>query len=243
MELHNIVEDIVLPKVDDIFDSINAAGNSEKLCTCSQCRTDTACYVLNRVTPFYMVSNRGADRVRQESIEHQQKDADIVALIHEGLKRVNHNQRPHFSHDSSLADQGTQLGQPVFNIPTITGRLFSGSNFAPVSDVDIKLYYNGALIEMKDGNWQNPLRLVSHTEGNFSCWAVSFPAKKTGQQENFQFTITVEAPEYETLNNVFKIPVTSEIQTIKSFSLGRVFKLSDLFLFPPGQAPLDRYLD
>jgi len=243
MELHNIIEDIVIPKTEDIFNTIVKDGNPEKLCTCSQCRIDTACYALNRITPLYLVSNRGAARIRQEPIESQQKDADITALIYEGLKRVNHNQRPNFNHDSSLKDKNAEIGKPVFNIPTITGRIFNGNNFAPVSDIEIKLLYNGSLVTMKDGNWQNPFHLVHHTEGNFSFWPVPFPAEKTEEQSTFEFTIRVEAGEYEAFSHIFRIPVVSEILTNQSFSLGRVFKLTDLFLFPPGGEEHTRSLD
>ncbi|MCL2832657.1 MAG: late competence development ComFB family protein [Treponema sp.] len=242
MELHNVIEDLVIPKVEDIFNTIAADESGEKLCTCSQCRIDTACYVLNRITPFYVVSNRGAARVHMETSQRHQTDADIAAFIYEGIRRISHNQRPNFNHNSSVTDQNTGIGKPVFNIPTITGRLFSGSNFAPVHSVDLKLFCNGKLVQMKDGNWQNPLHLVSHTEGNFSFWPAPFPAKKTGEQLNFEFTLCAGSAEYETLNHAFTIPVTSEIQSIKSFSLVRAFKLTDLFLFPPGEAPHDRCL-
>ena len=244
MELHNTVEDKVLPKVDEIFDTIAAEGNPSKICTCSQCRIDTACYVLNRIKPFYVVSSRGAVRITKETLEHQQKEADITALIYEGLRTVYHNLRPNFSHDSAVVDHRSDtLGKPVFNIPAITGRLFNGSNFEPVSGVNVSLVYNGKCVKMKDGNWQNPVKLDSHTEGCFSFWPALFLAEQPGEQTVFEFTLSVESEEYETLHHVFGIPVISEIQTIQSFSLGRNFKLSDLYLFPPGEDKQNRSLD
>ena len=242
MELHNTVEDIVIPKVENIFNTLEKEGNTEKLCTCSQCRIDTACYVLNRITPFYLVSNRGAARVQQETIEHQQKVADITSLIYEGLKRVSHNQRPNFTHDSSQKKGSDLSCLPVYNIPTITGRLLNGNNFAPVSDVYIKLLYDGSPIPMNNENWQNPFHLVSHTEGTYSFWPVSFPAKDVNEHKVFEFTICVETKEYEELNHVFRIPVTSELQTIQSFTLKKSYKLQDLFMFPPGENEQNLYL-
>jgi len=242
MELHNFIEDLVIPNVKSIFSNIEK-DNTDKLCTCYQCQTDTACYVLNRITPFYIVSNRGATRVNQEFIENQQRDADITALIYEGIKRVNHNQRPNFSHDSSRKDPNMYFGKPFFYLPSIMGRLFSGGNFAPISDVYIKLLHNGEMVEMKDGNWQNPFHLVHHTEGNFGFWPVPFPSEKLGEQSNFEFTLRVETDEYETLNHIFQVPVISEIHKAQSFSLERSFKLSDLYLFPPGDEKQNRSLD
>lgn len=234
MELHNILEDIIIPKVEEIFDALEQHGNTDKLCTCSQCRIDTACYVLNRTTPYYIVSNRGAARIHRELAERQQRVTDITSMIYEGLKRVAHNQRPNFGHTSEKISSALE-NKPAFDIPSITGRLFNGSNFEPIYGVNLELLINGAMVAMKDGNWQNPLHLVSHTEGNFSFWPVPIPAKNVGETAEFEFTIHVDAGEFETLNHVFKINVTSEILVSKSFTLTKTFKLPDLYMFPPGE--------
>ena len=239
MVLHNTMEDLVIPKVNAIFNSMEKDGSNH--CTCSQCRMDTACYVLNRVAPYYLVSNRGAARIQQETIERQQKDTDITVLIYEGLKRINHNQRPNFEHKPVQDNGEINTGKPVYNIPSITGRLLNGGDFAPVSGVFIELLFNGVKVTMKDGNWQNPLNLVTNTEGIFSFWPVPVPAEKIGETSSFEYSIHVESDEYETLNHIFNIPVTSEIQTTQSFSLVRTFKLPDLYLFPPGEEQ-DRYI-
>ena len=243
MELHNVIEDMVIPKVADIFNTIEKGGNPDKLCICDQCRIDTACYVLNRVAPFYIVSSRGAVRAQKENVERQQREADIAALIYDGLKRVNHNHRPNIEPGSPLQD--IPADKPVYNIPTITGRLFDGNNFAPISGLKLELYYNGALVAMKDRNWQNPLNLVSHTEGTYSFWPVPVIAEKSGDHTTFEYTLKVkgEGDGYEALTHVFRIPVISEIQTTKSFNLERTFKLPDLFMFPPGEDAHNRSLD
>jgi competence protein ComFB len=51
----------------------------------------------------------------------------------------------------------------------------------------------------------------------------------------------VEAPEFETLIHYFKIPVISEVLMAASFTLGRTFKLPDLYMFPPGEAEKNGY--
>ena len=120
MEVHNTVEDIVIPKVIEICDNIVKSGNTDNICTCDQCRIDTTCYVLNRVTPFYIISSRGAARAHQDTLERQQKETDITVLIYEGLKRVSHNQRPNFTHDPGAKAEKENQYKPVFIIPTIT---------------------------------------------------------------------------------------------------------------------------
>ena len=236
MELHNTVEDMVISKADEFFGILEKSGNPDKLCTCDQCRMDTICYTLNRITPRYIVSNRGASRVRWESLERQQQEADIAALITEGFKRVSHNLRPNFVHSTKAAAANVKPMLPVYNVPTILGRVFNGNNFAPLEDGTVELLWDGVLVSMKDGNWQNPFQLVPYTDGNFSFWPAEDIASEPHKHKIFDYTLRVTAPGFETLVHFFKIPVASEIRTAGSFALDRTFKLPDLYLFPPGEA-------
>jgi competence protein ComFB len=230
--------------VEEVFANIIKEGNTGNFCTCSQCRLDTACYALNRTSPRYIISNRGAARAELETIARQQSEADITTLIYEGLKRVNHNQRPFFNHsEDALAAGASEKRAPVFNIPSVVGRLFDGSNFAPVSNVKIELRRNGDLVPMKDKNWQNPYNLVSQTEGTFVFWPVPIPAESADLHKIFEYSIKIEGQDFEPLTHFFKIPVMSEIQSASSFSLERTFKLPDLYMFPPGEAEKNGYLD
>ena len=241
MELHNTVEDVVISRVDEFFIALEKQGNPDKLCLCNHCKMDTICYVLNRTPPYYIVSNRGASRVKWESIEHQQREADISVLINEGHKRVNHNQRPNLSHAAEAGETAAASKKPVYNVPAIMGRIFNGGNFAPLSDVDVELLYKGELVSMKDENWPNPYRIVPNTEGNFSFWPAPDVASKTDKHKIFEYTLRVTGPDLEPLIHYFKIPVASEIQTAGSFNLQRTFKLPDLYMFPPGEAEKNGY--
>jgi len=243
MELHNTVEDMIIARVNGIFEDISKEGNPRKLCVCDHCRMDTICYVLNRTPPHYIVSNRGVARVQRETIARQQQEADITALIYDGLKRVNHNQRPNFSHSGKAEESVHNQNAAVFNIPTIIGRLFNGNNFSPLSAGKLELHRNGELVLMKDENWQNPCDIVPNTEGTFSFWPASVAALRSGDHEIFEYSLRISAPEFETLNHYFKIPVASEIQSAGSFTLDRTIKLPDLYMFPPGEAEKNGYLD
>jgi competence protein ComFB len=234
MELHNTVEDIVISRVAEILDSIGNSGNPEQLCTCDQCRMDTACFVLNRTKPYYIVSNRGVARADRETTQKKQEEVDIVSLVYEGIRRVNHNLRPNVPHRYKGGDRVAEGQQPVYNIPTIVGRIFNGLNFAPISDVKVELYHNGELVAMKDSNWQNPYSLVSNTEGTFTFWPNPVPAERPNEHKVFEFAVKVESPEYETLNHFFKIPMISDTHTALAYSTERTVKLPDLYMFPPG---------
>ena len=243
MEVHNTVEDLVISVVGQIFDAFEKDGNPGKFCTCDHCRMDVVCYTLNRLPPRYILSNRGASRVQNENFEWQQQTADITTLIHEGLKRVSHNQRPNFNHSSVSTEAGPVSNLPVYNVPTIMGRVFNGDNFAPISAAVVELLWNGELVPMKDGNWQNPCHVVSNTEGNYSFWPAADVASGVNKRKIFEYTLRISAPGFETMNHFFKIPVASEIRLAGSFSLERTFKLPDLYLFLPGETEKNGYLD
>lgn len=243
MELHNTVEDLVISMVDEIFGDLVNNGNKGNFCTCNQCRMDVICYVLNRATPYYIMSSRGASRVQNEDFDHQQQSADIAALVHEGLKRVNCNQRPYFDHHYAESTADSDSKRPVYNVPTIMGRIFNGNNFAPLSDVCVELLWNGALVPMKDNNWQNPYHIVSKNEGNFSFWPAADIASGVNKHKIFEYILRVTAEGFETVNHIFKIPVASEIHAAGSFTLSRTFKLPDLYMFSPGEAEKNGYLD
>jgi competence protein ComFB len=234
-EIHNTVEDTVFTQVTELCDSIEK-DKKNKVCTCRQCRIDTACYVLNRIEPRYISSSRGIARVEQETIARQQEEAEIVSLIYEGIEQVNHNLRPFINHGLKTAGLETASNTPVFNFPTIIGRVFNGLNFEPLTDVKVELCRNGDLVAMKDAAWQNPFNVVSNTEGTFTFWPTSIPAESINTHKVFEYSVKLESPNLEPLTHIFTIPVTSEIQTTETYSIERSFKLPDLYMFPPDSA-------
>jgi competence protein ComFB len=242
MELHNTAEDVVFAALDEICNTLEKKGNPDKICICDQCRIDAACYVLNRIEPHYIVSHRGVVRVEREGIKSQQDSADVVSLVFEALKRVNHNQRPFADHSQTKGNGSGVKSKhtPVFNIPTIIGRLFNGQNFSPMADVLVELRQESKLVEMKNQNWQNPFSLVSITEGAFTFWPDSIPAEDADIQKIFEYSVKVEVSGFETLQHYFKIPVISELQNAGTFSMERTFKLPDLYMFALGGGEEDQ---
>jgi competence protein ComFB len=231
MEIHNTTEDTVFTAIGEICASIEQQGNPDKLCLCDQCRIDAACYVLNRLAPHYLSSNRGAARIEQKTLSRQQKDADTVSLVLEALKRVSHNRRPNADHTNRPAREARG---PAFNIPTIIGRAFNGANFSPLADARVELRREGKQEEMKNRNWQNPCTLVANTQGAFTFWPESIPATEAGARKSFEYSLKIEAAGFETLSHFFEVPVLSEAGDAESFSMDRTHKLPDLYLFPPG---------
>jgi competence protein ComFB len=238
MNIHNVVEDMVIEEVNKICDDIEKEGtDTDAICTCEQCRKDAACYVLNRVSPHYILSGRGLVRAEKLTVEKQQRSADIAVLSYDALKLVRKNQRDghHRMSGRNVAAESVKSADfsAVFMLPAIVGRIFDGVNFEPLSDIDAELYENGTPAAMVDHNWQNPFRLVPKTEGVYTFCPAPFPAARTGEHRTFTFTVKASAPSYETLRHYFEIPVVSEPFSKKSSPLDSTYKINDLYMFPP----------
>jgi competence protein ComFB len=242
MGFHNINEDIVIAQVNALYDFINKNSNLGNICSCTQCRTDVICYVLNRIKPHYIVSNRGLARAEQESITYQQKTADIVALAYEGIRQIHHRMRPSFGHYTSEDTDPEALSKPVFNIPIIRGRLFNGLNFAPMEDVTIELWHGKKLVPMVDNNWQNPYTIVAQTMGVFTFWPRPLLARGIAVHRRVGFSLKVVKAGFEELDHRFVISAVSAVKCINALSMKRIVKLPDLYLFPPEETEDGEFL-
>jgi competence protein ComFB len=235
MDIHNTNEDIVLDKVQAIFDEIEKSGNPDKFCMCEQCRVDIICYALNRIEPYYIVSNRGLTRLEMTGVKRQQIEADVATLIYKGIRLVNHNLRPTASHDVSISEK-PKNNSPVFDIPTISGRIFDGVSFEPAVNIEVALYSEGELVPARNSNWQNPYTIIPVTPGVFSFWPAPIITKEADVSKDFKYSIKVNSPSYEVLNHHFTITSVSKYLGPHSQTLNRSYKMPDLYLFPPGEA-------
>ncbi|MBN1648648.1 MAG: late competence development ComFB family protein [Spirochaetales bacterium] len=230
MEIHNLMEEIVVSTVDSIFGDEKSSGASG-FCTCDQCRFDAICYVLNRVTPQYVISGRGLAHYETEIQKNMQRNVDLVMLVHQAIETVEATRRPG-SHHQNVPDSTGPVKGPVYNFPTIVGRLFNGKTFEPVSNVDIYLLdENGEKVEMIDGNWQNPYRIVNNTSGNFIFWPGPVPTKKSGTGKSFKLELRAESGEHGKLDHFFRLDLVSERAAEFKMQIEEACKVEDLYMF------------
>jgi competence protein ComFB len=236
MDIHNTNEDIVFDKVQAIFEEIEKSGNPDKFCMCEQCRVDVICYTLNRIEPYYIVSNRGLTRLEMTGVKRQQIEADVATLLYKGIRLVNHNLRPTASHDVKSTPEKPKINSPVFDIPTISGRIFDGISFEPVVNIEVALYSEGELVPARNSNWQNPYTIIPVTPGVFSFWPAPIITTEADVSRDFNYSIRINSTKYEILNHFFTITSVSRYLGPHSQTLNRSYKMPDLYLFPPGEA-------
>jgi len=233
MEIRNVMEDAVMTVVEELF----AAEEKDKrlgFCTCDQCRQDVACYVLNRVKPEYIVSSRGLAYSEKEGLDKVQRRVDVISLVKEGWSKVSHTPRATSDHLGAKAPEAGREG-PVYNFPTIMGRVIDGRTFAPLGEGVVRLLAGEVEAEMLDPNWQNPFVLAGATGGTFIFWPKPVAAEAGEAERIFSFEIKIEVPGLEALSHHIEMDLSPERAERLDFSLQRVHKVPDLYLFPQGQ--------
>ena len=80
MNIHNIMEEFVTDRVNSLYDEVMKQKSVWLTCDCEHCRLDTICYVLNRVTPRYVVGGRGVTHNTNLIKENAQITIDIEKL-------------------------------------------------------------------------------------------------------------------------------------------------------------------
>lgn len=235
MEVHNIVEDVVMATVQEAF-AEESRKPANGYCTCPQCMLDVACYALNRMKAEYVVSGRGLAHSSKDYQATLQRQADASSLVAEGWKRINQTRRPAFDHAGSKKARDWPH-PPVFNFPTIIGRVFEGMTFSPMDGVQVSLLRDGQPVRMMDANWQNPCSLRAATGGTYIFWPYPEKADALGETALIELTLRAEADGFEPLEHHFNVRVHAEDAIQDSFSMQRSRAIPDLLMFKPGDSP------
>ncbi len=232
MNVHNLMEDVVIKAVNTLYDRVKSENVAWLTCDCENCRLDTVSYVLNRIPPKYVVSGRGVTH-NAEYLASSQLLADVDSLALEGMRTVSSTKRPfHTENRQDCTIQGSNSNPtPAFNFFTFMGVVLDGNTFEPVTNAKITLKMNGNLAEMVDKTWSNPFHLVPSTKGVYSFWVKSLPAKESGEREYFNFSIEIEAEGYSECVYHFEVPIMSEDSVRQTLDSTYTLKIKDLVIF------------
>ena len=229
MNVHNLMEEIVKKSVDNLYEN----AKSEKLdwltCDCANCRLDTVSYVLNRISPKYVVSGRGAAHATRD-LENNQLQADIEAIALEGMKTVNSTKRPYHL-DSFDKQSDDKPSTPYFNFCTFSGRVLDGATFEPVPNATVTFKFQGKIAEMFDSTWSNPYITMDVTQGYFSFLLKPIKTKKANEVKSFCFSIEISAQDYEGIQYHFELPIFSENGKRTNFDSTFTYRLNDFVIF------------
>lgn len=235
MNVHNLMEDVVIKSVNTLYDRVKGENVAWLTCDCENCRLDTVSYVLNRIPPKYVVSGRGVTH-NAEYLASSQLLADVDSLALEGMRTVSSTKRPfHSENRNDCVIQGDSAQpKPAFNFFTFMGVVLDGNTFEPVPQAKITLKMDGKLAEMVDKTWSNPYIMVPSTKGVYSFWVKSIPAKESGERAYFNFSIEIEAEGYSESVYHFEVPIMSEEKVRQTLDSTYTLKIKDLVIFKKG---------
>lgn len=158
MPVNNLMKDIVINTLDEVLKKEAPRDVS------SASRDDIIAYVLNRVPPKYVTSERGFLYGILDTRYKVQERIDVLFLIYEAIYKILNRRDP-----AGAAKAMTVPASSVF-LPHIVGQVLEESTLSVIPDVEVMLMFGGAPAAMVDANWENPYLTSQSTRGHFHFW-------------------------------------------------------------------------
>lgn len=228
MKIRNVLEEAVFQLIEEVLSEDQRTGSPAYIFS-EQCRVDAACYVLNRASPRYISSARGQTYADSEHHLNPQLEIDLLALVHEGLKRVTTVQRSYYS---SEGGRFSPLQGRFFHLPVIKGRLLHGLSFEPVMDTDVYLLIDGTTAEMIDANWQNPYPVAEQTNGAYAFWPAPIAAKETEEHVRFSCELRIKDHRFEPMHHCFSLDISARATRHNDLVSGTDYRIPDMYVLP-----------
>lgn len=220
MPVTNLMRDIVINTLDEVLKK----ENNKKITKNS--RAEIIAYVLNRVPPKYVTSERGLLYGTLESHYQIQQRVDMLLLIYEAIDKIlNRRESPHPAKEIVIPEKAIYL-------PHIVGQVLEESTLAVISDVEVTLMYDGRAAAMEDPNWNNPYATNLTSKGHFHFWP-KYDDKKMGKGSHVNFSITFRHPDCPDQS----IDIRTDI--IKSADFGKTHFIPTVLMKSRGVAPAD----
>ncbi len=229
MKLHNILEEEVIDRIRNIYNDAEKNKTPWLTCSCEQCQLDTAAYVLNRMPPRYVVSERGIAHAEAQS--ESQLDADVDQCIIEGMKQVASVTRAFHGKTSSKGASKKASGVS-YNFPIFSGALFDGNSFEPLQNATITLKYENEACEMHNVSWINPYTLHSKNNGRYAFWIKPLSCDESNEEKVFNFLIEIQSNGYEDTMFSFSVTAKCSAKIKQTPDTTQKITIQDLYLFP-----------
>jgi competence protein ComFB len=204
MAVKNLMEDVVLSTIDEILVEEKYFAGIDRF------KQDIAAYVLNRVPPKYITSERGILHGKLEARFLFQQKTDILFLINEALDVIK--SRRDIPTEPRLSEF---IASHDLFFPLIIGEVLEETTFSIIPDVEVALMYNGKPVKMVDPTWENPYRTGRGTLGYYHFWP-DVDTENMNVQSEVPFTIRFNHPKFREKEIDVKIAVSSNFNISQS---------------------------
>lgn len=204
MSYQNLMEDIVGNVVDEVL------KNDKDLKPEEYRKDDIVAYVLNRIAPRYVTSERGILHGKLNAKYATQERTDILFCIYEAIEVIK-------SRRSTMAGDvvGSKSCEDAGRLAHIVGEVLEETTMVIVPDVEISLLYGERVAEMIDEGWKNPYKTTRATKGYYHFWPVYHGAEKMAGKK-IPFTLVFRHPKFKEKRVDIEIDLLTEPNIAKS---------------------------
>lgn len=197
MKLVNYQEDLVLHVAEIVLQDRPDVEFSQELLL------DTAAYVLNRLPPRYIVSERGFTRLMADCMLDDGNEGnlgslvELLLLINTAVDVIKERRLSPAGNEFQPEEEAVNdLIQPRWhNIPYLIGRVVDRNDGKPVPGINISLLVNGELARQAGNGWTNPYTTSAAVLGYFSF--LPAPIRDEQQKKEFDLKVVFEGEGYE----------------------------------------------
>lgn len=158
MPVNNLMKDIVINTLDEVLKK----EDQEHIPSAS--RDDIIAYVLNRVPPKYVTSERGFLYCILDAKYKVQDRIDVLFLIYEAIYRILNRRDP------ANAAKAMTVPESTAYLPHIVGQVLEETTLSVIPGVEVTLMFGRTPADMVDADWQNPYQTSQATKGHFHFW-------------------------------------------------------------------------
>jgi hypothetical protein len=217
LEIKNIVEDIVIKQIEELEDT-----RTEEI-TENQ-KKEIAAYVLNRIKPMYITSNKGFTNAIAKFQNDPQFMADVMMKISDALKIVKKSTP---KENPSIKFEREKL---YYVFPKIYGRVISSKTLQPITKATVYLYINDILIESTFQLWKNPTEILPIDNGFFSFAPKPILATPPYEKRTFIIKINIQREDNVSDKIIFYDLSPSTLNNIKTDFHENVLQLEDIYV-------------
>jgi competence protein ComFB len=201
MAIRNIMEDLVSSVVHEVLSKEQEAAHPEIYFD------DIVAYVLNRIPPRYVTSERGILHDRIDFSRSAQQKSDILFLTHEALGYIASRR--------SLKTTPAKTAEEKLDrfFPHLLGEVLEETTFNSVAGIEVLLLYKGKPALMIDPQWPNPYRTIKATRGFYHFWP-KFIHEEMSDVESVEFLLRFSHPSLEDAE------VGLSLRVVQSFNFG-----------------------
>jgi hypothetical protein len=235
MKVKNYQEDLVLRTINLVLEDRQDIPQNKTLVQ------DVAAYTLNRITPKYIMSERGFTRLASEfwsngsngeTAENLIELVELVLLVNRGINVVKSRRKTGLLKKKTLAETRA-IGEVEtigywHNFPHFIGKAVDGISKKPVYEVRATFYINGEKAHPAEDSWQNPYFTNEGSKGFYSFWPE--PRMYEEEQKEFNITVTLEHPDYETATQEMTLSTQGDFQLNDYIETESIYNLSTCYL-------------